>query len=206
MAWRHVGTLALTLLFAACATGDGASGFINASVAAVFIPLAKGIIPENYGAAVVIAPGIAVTNGHNINLVDSDTIIGRSQHYDMLFFRPKIAPLPLPTAAPVPDEPVIAYGFFDDLRVAQGVVRTLHAPVTPICAGCAMQEGFTYEADAGPGFSGGPVLDAKTGRLVGITFGYLDDENKHRLMYAYDMGQVFAELARIQATAGARNP
>ncbi len=62
--------------------------------------------------------------------------------------------------------------------------------------------GFTFANprregdDAGPGFSGGPVLDA-SGRLVGITFGY-KDEGYQRMMYAYDMSRVRAELSTFQ--------
>ena len=65
---------------------------------------------------------------------------------------------------------------------------------------CAVQHAFVFEAKGGKGFSGGPVVDAKTGRLLGIVFGFrdgIDDHTPgHRLMYAYDMNRVFAELGR----------
>ena len=43
-----------------------------------------------------------------------------------------------------------------------------HAP------GCTAPAYFTFAGNAGPGFSGGPVLDG-SGRLIGITFGYKDE-------------------------------
>ena len=65
-----------------------------------------------------------------------------------------------------------------------------------LCAGCTAPAYFTFAGNAGPGFSGGPVLDA-AGRLVGITFGY-KDEGHERLIYAYDMSRVQAELSALQ--------
>ena len=52
---------------------------------------------------------------------------------------------------------------------------------------------FIFAGNAGPGFSGGPVIDA-TGKLIGITFGYKDQGGK-RLIYAYDVARVLAELS-----------
>ncbi len=68
----------------------------------------------------------------------------------------------------------------------------LDVPVEPRCARCIVQKAFVYDANAGPGFSGGPVVDADTGALVGITFGYLDP-NGRRVMYAYPVSRVRAE-------------
>ena len=67
-----------------------------------------------------------------------------------------------------------------------------HAPA------CGVQHAFTFEADAGPGFSGGPVVDATDGRLVGIVFGFQDEKDGGRLMYAYDMDRVAKELAIVE--------
>ena len=55
---------------------------------------------------------------------------------------------------------------------------------------------FMFEANAGPGFSGGPVVDAQ-GRLVGITFAYKDEGGK-RVMYAYEMSRVQADLEALR--------
>jgi hypothetical protein len=87
---------------------------------------------------------------------------------------------------------VTAYGQGADaeLRVAHGVVRRIEP-----CAGCVAPAYFTFAGNAGPGFSGGPVLDA-SGRLIGITFGY-KDEGHERLIYAYDMARVRAEFSAL---------
>lgn len=148
----------------------------------------------------VIAPGVAVTNAHNARLVDDAALIGQSQDYDLLFFR---APgrVPPPYAAPEAGEEVLAYGQGEDndLRVAHGAVRGLDVPIPRDCAGCAPQMAFAFEADAGHGFSGGPVVDAKTGALLGIVFGFRksDEAQKERIIYAYDMAHVMAELAKL---------
>jgi S1-C subfamily serine protease len=139
----------------------------------------------------VIAPGIAVTNAHNRRFI-SGPVIGEAAQSDLLFFRVTRSANPA-TAAPVVGAPVIAYGQGADaeLRVARGVVREI-----VMAPGYDISRWFTFEADAGPGFSGGPVVDAQ-GRLVGITFAY-KDEGDRRLMYAYEMTRVRAELQALQ--------
>jgi len=78
------------------------------------------------------------------------------------------------------------------------VVTRLDAPVKALCAKCEVQSAFTFEGNAGPGFSGGPVLDANDGKLLGVVFGYVDEPaSKGRTMYAYTMERVFAELDDI---------
>ena len=57
-------------------------------------------------------------------------------------------------------------------------------------------------APAGEGFSGGPVVDASDGRILGIVFGYNDMKDGSRLMYAYDMDRIMAELC--EAFSGVR--
>ena len=58
-----------------------------------------------------------------------------------------------------------------------------------------------FDARAGGGFSGGPVVDAETGAVVGVTFGYLDGRaaDGGRRMYAYDMNLVMDEMHRLLA-------
>ena len=105
---------------------------------------------------------------------------------------------PPPTAPVQIGAAVTAYGqgAGGGLRIAHGVVRDITG-----CAGCTAPAYFTFsnggrgEDDAGPGFSGGPVLDA-SGRLIGIIFGY-KDIGRSRMMYAYDMSRVMAELSAI---------
>jgi V8-like Glu-specific endopeptidase len=146
------------------------------------------------GASVVIAPGIAVTNAHNANLVDPKAVIGRVDGYDLLYFRtPRTAVLPTAPVATGLD--VIAYGQDANgrLRVSRGVIRRLWPAA------------FGFISDAGPGFSGGPVVDARTGALLGITYGFKGDEDaKTRFMLAYDMAFVMSRLAAIQERAAAQ--
>lgn len=203
----HGFALIAGLALSACATSAGlpARGFLNPAIAAAYLPLEGSayLVLEGHGAGVVIAPGVAVTNAHNANIVDPKTVIGRSADYDLMFFRTHKGP-PLRRAAPWVGEKVIAYGQGVDgeLRMAAGTVRYTDAPVLARCPSCPIQHPFAFEAEGGKGFSGGPVIDAKTGRLVGIVFGFrngLDDRTpSHRLMYAYDMHRVFAELRKLR--------
>src|SRR5579864_4301009 len=78
------------LFLAGCAGSSGvpAAGLDGTAIAAAYIPLHRGsVLSHADGAAVAIAPGIAVTNGHNRNLVAPETVIGEARDYDLLFFR-----------------------------------------------------------------------------------------------------------------------
>jgi S1-C subfamily serine protease len=194
---------------AASSFGDPADGFINNSVQAAFIPLSGTafVVLKAHGAAFVLAPGIAVTNAHNANMIDSGAVIGRSKQHDLLFFRTD-RDAPLDAQAPQEGEHVVAYGEGEngELRVSHGVIRSTDAPVKPHCDTCDVQKAFTFESNAGPGFSGGPVLDADDGHLVGITFGYLNDVSGDRLMYAYDMNLVQTEFSQIETRVASVTP
>jgi len=192
------GALALLLTLGGCATSSGipVASIPQAPIAAAYIPLHHGnVLSHADGAAVAIAPGIAVTNGHNRNLVDPRTVIGEVRDYDLLFFRDTHNPV-ADIAPPRPGETVIAFGqgADGDLRQAQGVVRAIET-----CPGCTTPAYFTFAGNAGPGFSGGPVLDA-AGRLIGITFGYKDLRGV-RLIYAYSMDRVREELFALPGQA-----
>ncbi|MES2294504.1 MAG: trypsin-like peptidase domain-containing protein [Pseudomonadota bacterium] len=182
------------LFLAGCASSSGipAAGMDGTAIAAAYIPLRRGsVLSHADGAAVAIAPGIAVTNGHNRNLVAPETVIGEARDYDLLFFRDARAAMTA-IAEPVIGESIHAYGQGGngDLRRADGVVRAIQS-----CSGCRAPAYFIFGGNAGPGFSGGPVLDA-SGRLIGIIFGYRD-EGRERLIYAYPMSRVAAELSAL---------
>ena len=188
--------LSLSLLAAGCAASSGApaTAIAQPAIAGAYLPLHARVhlgIDSADGAAMVIAPHIAVTNAHNANLLDPKNVIGIRQDYDLLFFRTPRSAEPQ-TAAVVIGEDVIAYGQGADgeLRVAHGVAREIKQ-----CGGCTAPAYFTFAGNAGPGFSGGPVLDG-SGRLIGITFGYRD-QGHERLIYAYDMSRVRAEFSAL---------
>ncbi|HWU56907.1 MAG TPA: serine protease [Rhizomicrobium sp.] len=192
--------LPLLLLTAGCAGSSGLPATVIAQpeIAAAYLPLHARVhlgIDSADGAAMVIAPGIAVTNAHNANLLEPKSVIGVRQDYDLMFFRTSRSASPQ-TAAPIIGESVTAYGQGGnrELRVAQGVVREIKQ-----CPGCTAPAYFVFAGNAGPGFSGGPVLD-RSGKLVGITFGY-KDQGRERLIYAYDMSRVRAELSALGKAA-----
>jgi hypothetical protein len=189
--------LPILLMVSGCAASSGApaTAIAQPEIAAAYLPLHARVhlgLDGADGAAMVIAPGIAVTNAHNANLLAAKSVIGIRQDYDLLFFRTPKSAAPQ-TAAPVIGQGVTAYGQGGDseLRVAHGTVREIKQ-----CAGCTAPAYFVFAGNAGPGFSGGPVLDG-SGHLVGITFGY-KDEGHERLIYAYDMSRVRAELSSLQ--------
>jgi S1-C subfamily serine protease len=76
--------------------------------------------------------------------------------------------------------------------------------VAPRCVRCAEQKAIAYVADAGPGFSGGPLVDAESGAVVGLTFGYRDQKGSDasRRMFAYSMDTVLKEMHRLLGSNG----
>ena len=183
-------------MLAGCAHSSGAPASIIAEpgIAPAYLPLYGRVhlgLDKAVGAAVVIAPGIAVTNAHNKNLLNEKSVLGVRRDYDLLFFRTARQAAP-ETAEPVIGEAVTAYGQGADreLRIAHGVVRAIQQ-----CRGCNAPAYFTFAGNAGPGFSGGPGINA-SGKRVGITFGYKDEGGERRI-YAYDMSRVRTELSAL---------
>ncbi len=200
------------LFLSACAvtgdavTGTASPGFVTPAAGRAFLQLDPQSfeVRDWHGAAVAIAPGIAVTNAHNRPFlaqagVAATDIIGESRDYDLLFFHAtRGAPMPQGTVRVGQD--VIAYGNADGVREVKGEMLSVTAPIPPRCAGCAPQTALGFRADGGHGFSGGPVIDAASGSLIGITFGFSDhaDGADGRIMYAYDIALVLRELAVAQ--------
>jgi len=181
---------------AGCATPSGqlAQHIAEPDIAAAYMPLLGHVhlgLDRAAGVAMVFQPGVAVTNAHNANLLDPDSVIGTATLSDLMYFRAGSVPPPA-TAMPVVGAAVTAYGEDVDgeLRIAHG--KVVEIAVTP---GYAASPYFIFQGDAGPGFSGGPVVDY-SGKLIGITFGY-KDEGKKRLIYAYDMARVRAEFSGL---------
>ena len=196
----YVNCVAVFLL--ACASGQPSDGFVNPLLNDVYVPLSRNsnIFLVRSGAATVVAPHIAVTNAHNSELIAPEEVLAQSQEYDLLFFRTDYSKSPA-TAAPRIGQDVIAYGQGNggDLREANGVIRALDEAVASRCEECREQSAIVFDADAGPGFSGGPVVDAVTGSVLAIVFGYRDDPTaaSSRLMFAYDIALVRAEMDRL---------
>lgn len=213
MGWARIAALVSACVLAGCAdliftsAGERSPGFREPATAAAYIPLEgpRFVFLQGIGAAVVIEPGIAVTNAHNANLVRAADIVGESSAYDLLFFRTAHQSA-APAGRPEVGRRVIAYGqgAGRELRQAEGTVRLRGTPVAARCPDCPLQRAFTFDADAGRGFSGGPVVDVASGAVVGIIFGYRDGPAGTRLMYAYEMDTVTAEYRRLVESGGPR--
>jgi hypothetical protein len=195
-------SLALSVaVLAACTGAQSSQGSLGASLKDSYIPLYKSrFLTGHYGGALVVAPHIAVTNDHNGNLIPENIILAHSREYDLLFFRTDHQAVP-PIGSLYVGQNVIAYGQNGRTRVneAKGVVRSLDTYVPERCPGCPVQRAMAYDAEGGEGFSGGPVVDAASGALLGITFGFENGkgEGGGRRMYAYDMDVVMSEMYRL---------
>ena len=200
------GLAVFTPVLLACSAGQASKGFISPRLMPAYIPLSQSydVVFSRWGAAMTVAPNVAVTNDHNLNFIEPGRVLARSRNYDLLFFRTDLPLVPLMAKARVGDA-VIAYGQGRnaDLREASGEVVALDEYVERRCPDCLAQRALVFRADAGAGFSGGPVVDAKTGAVLGITFGYLDGDGGRR-MYAYGIDLVIDEMHRLLDRAAMR--
>ncbi len=207
---------ALSFALAGCSVfgdlsyGQPSAGLKTAALTGAYVPLDTPhlLVFERWGAAVVVAPHVAATNAHNLNMVPSDALLAVSRDYDLIFFRTDREKL-APTAEARTGQAIIAYGQgnHQDLREASGTVLAVGVHVAPICPNCAEQLAITYDAEAGPGFSGGPLVDANSGAVVGLTFGFREGEGVKagRRMFAYPIDLVLAEMHRLLGPQGPKS-
>lgn len=203
---RQLVGLLLLFAVAGCASrsGDPLAEPLRSDVAYAYIPLKRPVllVAESDAGGVALGGGIAVTVAHADKMLDPKAVIGTSTDYDLMFFRTERTEPRLAIDTPRLGQHVVSYAHYeDDLYRARGVVSLIDAPVEARCDNCAVQSAFAFEGNAGPGYSGGPVLDAESGKLIGIVFGYLDKPGGGRLIYAYPMQRVWDELKAIQQIA-----
>lgn len=208
---RAGGAALFMLVLSGCAgkSGVALTAPPGADVAYAYIPLSHSYfwVAEADAGGVALGNGIAVTAAHADAMVPRSKVIGISTDYDLMFFHTDRTKRTFDFAAPTMGDRVVSYAHYDeDLYKAEGVVTSLDAPVKARCSTCVVQSTFSFDGNAGPGYSGGPVLDAKTGRLVGIVFGYLDKPDGGRTIYAYPMSRVLEELKKIEGEAAATRP
>jgi len=194
--------LVLWPVLVGCSAGQPSRGFVDPALMNAYIPLFQHhlLVFGRWGAALAVAPDVGVTNDHNLNFIPPDRVLARSRDYDLLFFRSGQMTAPA-FEKPHVGEKVIAYGqgSDDSLREATGTVAAVDETVARRCPDCPAQPAIVFDADAGGGFSGGPLVDAATGAVLGITFGYLDSKTAKsgRRMYAYDIDLVMSEMHRL---------
>lgn len=201
---RRLGALVLILALTGCAGRSGVpvEGPLGQDVSYGFIPLSRSVFffGQWDAGAVALGGGVAVTAAHAAHMLDPASVIGTSADYDLAFFRTDHTNGVFTTDVPKPGERVVSYARYEGTPYrADGVVTIIDTPVEARCASCAVQYAFAFQGNAGPGYSGGPVLDAQSGKLIGIVFGYVDNPDDSRTIYAYPMQRVWQELKAVQA-------
>lgn len=203
-----------------------------------YISLVSGLPGLNsvMASAVVVAPGIAVTNAHVLKVADqysghsasgeSFTVdpVAISDRMDLAVLKvPAQVGKPFSWARPRGSDQVWAMGTTNMMNSPVAVGRVVSADGWA-CEKLAEEtaarrgpdrcespviRGVIYEADAGPGYSGGPLVNAE-GRLIGLTQGtfyeVVDNEGRPvrdapRTMFAYDIEDVLVEVRRLLTTA-----
>lgn len=172
------------------------------------------------GSVVILRPGLAVTSAHVVRCHGRLTAFSVAGSVELVVEavsdRLDLAVLASPpglgralaVAEPRRGDRVWAMGTTTGTLppTACGVVETTSASVCleAECAKGPFQPGLMYAAGAGPGYSGGPVVD-DAGNLVGLTegiytrmFGALPASwPRQPRMFAYRAGDVVAEVERL---------
>lgn len=214
----------LGLLRSSCAMPFAAvAGTPLAATSNNYLAIVNGIgIFRGTGSAVILRPGLAITSAHvvegrqRLTAFSSQgpvelSVVGISQRMDLAALAaPECMGDELPVRSPQPGEPVWAMGTTKGslAPVASGRVEATTARVCleAQSADGQFQQGLMYAAKAGPGYSGGPVVNAE-GALVGVTegiytrmFGELPRAwPRLPRMFAYHAAEVASEAERLAA-------
>ncbi len=171
------------------------------------------------GSAIVLRPGLAVTSAHVLRRHERLTaqssigpvpveLVARSDRLDLAVLAvPHGIGRELRPAPAAVDLPVWAMGTTTGTLSATvaGRIENVRAVVCVEAESEGpFQEGIMYAAEAGPGYSGGPLVDGR-GRLLGMTEGIYTrmfgacpaDWPDLPRMFAYHAEDVFAEAERL---------
>src|ERR1700680_1798246 len=106
---------ALSFALAGCSVfgdssyGQPSAGLKTSALTGAYVSLDTPhlLVFERWGAAVVVAPHVAATNAHNLNMVPAGALLAVSRDYDLVFFRTDRKTTP-ETAAAVSGQAIIA--------------------------------------------------------------------------------------------------
>jgi hypothetical protein len=204
---RRAGWAFFILMLAGCASAPKtvAPSPPPAPLSGTYVPLRGNVyvVFVGSGAGVVLADSMAVTRVENVAALDPKTIVGKSADFDLLLFAAEKTLVDVPTAEPFAGEAVVAYGQGGGaLRMASGSISALEVPAA-LCGKCHAKSAFAFESNtAGAGFVGGPVLDAKSGRLAGMVFATAENNGRH-MIYAFRSSLVRTEIDTIVSALSA---
>lgn len=219
-------TITISCLASSCAIpGDSVNKTPLESVSHNYITLISGIpgVLALYASAVVVRPGIAVTNAHVVAATDRlagwvdgrglvpVTVLAVSDRMDLALLQvPTDLGGPLRVASPAAQGAIWAMGTtanFWQSPVTSGQIVNARAWA---CADfratdphtCRHIDGLMLAGDIQFGYSGGPVVDP-SGAVVGLTQGiYTEVENRPQegqLAFALPMDAVLREVDRLSA-------